>query len=694
VCHFAAALTTAAAIALLGAAAAAAAPIIFQATGSEQTYTVPAGITAINVLVVGGSGAPAFPGVFSGGQGAFVIADVHVNAGETLFVEVGQDGGLCLFSPAAFNGGGCGNEGGGGASDIRTVSCGSPCNTTNPNSLASRLVTAGGGGGGGGGAGTAGGNAGILGNVGQTLDASSGGPDFGFEGGGALAAGSGGTGGGTTTMPLSNCPGSPGSEGQGGAGASTGGGGGGGGGLFGGGGGAASNGGCGSNGGGGGGGGTSGVASAAFNANSGLNGYGMPQIVIVTPVPVNGTPTIAGNTSTPTSGQTLTGSHGSWLSGPISSYSDQWLRCDAAGANCAPIPGATGLSYPLTAADIGSTIRLQETATNMYGSGSPASSTQTGVVGAPPNATAPPAISGVDEQGRVLSESHATWTSNPASFALQWRRCAAGGVNCVPIPGATGPTYTLTASDVGATIDVQETASNAYGTGSPATSAPTNPIQPPGTHTASIDGPTSAKIGVPNAYQVSVVDSDGTPNSFSWIVDGLAAGSASTLNVTFTSSGRHTIVVQVGDTAGNTLSNTLIVTATLRRLNVTVSWADRFSSQFTIFTSLLAHGVPIGTHIALTCVGGGCPFAHQRLTVSATRCGKKKKCASANQQNRDVDLTSLVARARLRVNTKLTVTFTLWFFIGQVQTFTIGPGPPSRRIACLAPGATRPSRVC
>ncbi len=47
----------------------------------------------------------------------------------------------------------------------------------------------------------------------------------------------------------------------------------------------------------------------------------------------------------------------------------QWLRCDASGAGCAPIPGETASTYAVTAADRGGTLRVRQTATNAAGSG-------------------------------------------------------------------------------------------------------------------------------------------------------------------------------------------------------------------------------------------------------------------------------------------------------------------------------------
>lgn len=673
---------TAAAVLVFGAAGAAA--DVFQSTGGEQSFTVPAGVTAIHVVAVGGTGGHVTRNhvvLAPGGRGAVVTADVPVSAGTTLFVEVGQNGGVTQCDVTgkigAFNGGGCGFQSGGGGSDIRTIACGAVCDTSNTASLASRLLVAGGGGGG---SATSGGDAGLLGQ-----NASDGGFDSTLEGkGGQTTRGGFGAAG--------ACPSNNGTLGQGGNGP----GGGGGGGLFGGGGGASSGGGgCAGVAAAGGGGGSSFVASNALNATSALDDTAVPQITITTPVPTGGTPSIVGQLATPAVGQKLTGSHGNWTNAP-SSFADQWLRCDSTGANCAQITGATGPTYTPTADDLGSTIRLQETATNLYGVSSPSRSAQTGVVGAPPSATAPPSISGTNQESKVLSESHATWTNSPTSIAVQWLRCGVGGAGCTAIPGATGQTYTLTAADVGAAIEVREVAANAYGTGAPVSSAPTNPVSPPPTHSVTIVGPSLAKVGVAAGFRLSVVDSDGTPNSFRWIVDGHAAGSKSTLNFVFTKAGPHTVLVQVGDAAGNRMSATLIVTATLRRLTVGVEWTANFSTQSTTFSSLVAHNVPIGTHMEITCTGGGCPFAHHRLTVAAPKCGKhsRKNCRPAQQMIRNKDLTFLVGHAHLKIGAKLVFKLTLGFFVGEIRTLTIGRHGPVPSTSCLAPGATRPGRGC
>jgi subtilisin family serine protease len=80
----------------------------------------------------------------------------------------------------------------------------------------------------------------------------------------------------------------------------------------------------------------------------------------------------------PQQGQTVAVSNGSWHGSPTS-YTYQWERCDASGANCTSISGATQSSYLVTAADVGATLRGAVTATNAYGTGA-AESAQTAVV--------------------------------------------------------------------------------------------------------------------------------------------------------------------------------------------------------------------------------------------------------------------------------------------------------------------------
>jgi len=93
-----------------------------------------------------------------------------------------------------------------------------------------------------------------------------------------------------------------------------------------------------------------------------------------------------------------------------------------------------------------------------------------------PVSTSPPTILGPDVESGALNVRQGNWTNTPTSYAEQWERCDASGANCAAIPGATSAEYIATAADIGSTLRVEETATNANGTGSPASSAPTATI--------------------------------------------------------------------------------------------------------------------------------------------------------------------------------------------------------------------------
>jgi hypothetical protein len=189
-------------------------------------------------------------------------------------------------------------------------------------------------------------------------------------------------------------------------------------------------------------------------------------------------PTIAG---TPTVGQTLTAENGTWTGSPTS-YSYQWLRCDASGGSCVNAPNGTQKTYTLVAGDRGHTMRVRVTATNADGSAS-AQSAPTAVVAAgaggstAPRNTARPTISGTPKVGEELTVDEGSWTANPTSYSYQWQRCDIDVATCTIIVGATGKTYGVRLADLGFRLRVNVTAKNAHGSAN-ANSAPTAVVAP------------------------------------------------------------------------------------------------------------------------------------------------------------------------------------------------------------------------
>ena len=84
--------------------------------------------------------------------------------------------------------------------------------------------------------------------------------------------------------------------------------------------------------------------------------------------------------------------------------------------------------------------------------------------GAAPVNDVAPSLAGTAVQNRVLSGFSGGWNgSPPPTIALQWMRCDSAGGNCSALSGATGATYRPVAADVGSTLRLRVTASNASG---------------------------------------------------------------------------------------------------------------------------------------------------------------------------------------------------------------------------------------
>ena len=102
-----------------------------------------------------------------------------------------------------------------------------------------------------------------------------------------------------------------------------------------------------------------------------------------------------------------------------------------------------------------------------------ATSDPTGVVdGNPPVNVVDPALSGTARDGQTLTLDDGDWTGSPTLVpAYQWQRCDAAGDNCADISGQTGLNYALSGNDVGNTVRVVVTYTNACGNAS----EPTDP---------------------------------------------------------------------------------------------------------------------------------------------------------------------------------------------------------------------------
>lgn len=189
-------------------------------------------------------------------------------------------------------------------------------------------------------------------------------------------------------------------------------------------------------------------------------------------------PTILGP---PEAGQLLAAVPGAWEGGKPITFTYQWRQCDATGANCAAISGATLETYRPVATDVGHSLKVFVTATSAAGT-AVATSVPTAAVSpagtspaARPTNLKPPQILGTAQAGQVLTSSVGTWTGSPTKFTYRWRRCHAGGTSCIAIPHAVGSRRTLTPDDIGSTLSLVVTATGKGGAAS-ATAATTDVV--------------------------------------------------------------------------------------------------------------------------------------------------------------------------------------------------------------------------
>lgn len=166
------------------------------------------------------------------------------------------------------------------------------------------------------------------------------------------------------------------------------------------------------------------------------------------------------------------------------STSRQWLR------DGTPIVGQTGTHYALSQDDKGSAITVAVTATSASDPDQSTTATSNSIaVASDPFVSAPtPTITGTPLVGEVLTGSTGTWSPTP-NFSYRWLRDGAA------IGGATGPSYTLTADDFGATITFEVRGALRGYTTTIRTSAPTDAII--GTQ----DGATPTIAGTPRVGQ-------------------------------------------------------------------------------------------------------------------------------------------------------------------------------------------------
>jgi hypothetical protein len=168
-------------------------------------------------------------------------------------------------------------------------------------------------------------------------------------------------------------------------------------------------------------------------------------------------------------GQTLSGFVGGWTPAG-SSFSYLWQH-SADGVNWTTVAGATGSTYTPGGADAGDELRVVVTASNPYGQSSaisapigPIPPAGSAAAIAPPRWKWLPDVSA--DPGRIgdtVKITRGTWaTGSPLwSDVIRVIRCTN---TCVAVGPPNPSRYTITTADIGSSLWVQETATNAGGT--------------------------------------------------------------------------------------------------------------------------------------------------------------------------------------------------------------------------------------
>ena len=248
--------------------------------------------------------------------------------------------------------------------------------------------------------------------------------------------------------------------------------------------------------------------------------------------PVNLTPpTISGTAQV---GSSLTAAVGTW-DGKSLKYAYQWLRCDSGGSELQRDRRRDLVDYaPLVRRSRRNATRrrhrdepkrLCRRNVGRDGDGrfgaertTPTAASATGVLRpvTSPSVTSPPTISGTPQQGQTLSASTGSWSgTTPMSYAYQWQRCDSAGASCAPVAAATGANYVLASADVGSTLRVSVTASNAVGSAAVSSAA-----------TAVITGTPSANSPSPSGFYYA----EHFDNSFNSSIFGVVAQSPSSFS--------------------------------------------------------------------------------------------------------------------------------------------------------------------
>jgi len=164
---------------------------------------------------------------------------------------------------------------------------------------------------------------------------------------------------------------------------------------------------------------------------------------------------------TPTIGEVLSTTDGTWQGKATISFAYQWRR------DLSNIGGATSNTYELVDADYQTTIDCVVTATNTFGSAAQDSNDSALIAGITPSISGVPTFSGTESVGETLTATAASTSGRPIpTTTWKWQRSTNGTSGWVDISGATSITYLLDAADENKYVRVVQIETNGVGSDS------------------------------------------------------------------------------------------------------------------------------------------------------------------------------------------------------------------------------------
>jgi Bacterial Ig-like domain (group 3)/Invasin, domain 3 len=271
-------------------------------------------------------------------------------------------------------------------------------------------------------------------------------------------------------------------------------------------------------------------------------------------------------------------------------------------------------------------------------------------------------------------------STSPESVAADFTADSASGV-----ANATGSTTVTVGPDSTSTsLD----ASNTTGVGGSTT------------YTASVQPPVGRSGPVEPTGTVEFLDG-GQPIQ-SCLSQPLSGGGA-LCTVSYGSAGTHSITARYGGDPNFNGSTSTPETVSVVPLpphaagiiTATMQWTFNYTPRYTKVLALVVNGLPPSATLSVTCHGPGCPLA-KRLAMMA----RSKRCETTPKSGecpglRTVDLTPAFQNRLLRAGTRISVKITRQGWIGKSYRFVARAARgPLIQVACLAPGAMRPSAAC